>query len=154
MPEFTVTPIAFVKNNRVEAIDDNWGSIISEIVLVDDIPDHALDGIDSFSHLEIIFVFDRVRKEDIVHGSSHPRGMENYPRVGIFAQRKKDRPNLIGSTIVELISREGRSVLVRRLDAIDGTPVIDIKPVMLEFLPEGEIKQPEWSVDLMKDYWK
>ena len=154
MPDFTISPIAFVKNNRGEAVDDNWGSVISEISLSDDMPEEVFDGLDGFSHLEIIFVFDRVHKDKIVHESSHPRGNEDYPRVGIFAQRKKARPNLIGATIVELIRVEQRSIFVRRLDAIDGTPVIDIKPVMLEFLPEGEVRQPEWSIDLMKDYWK
>jgi tRNA (adenine37-N6)-methyltransferase len=48
----------------------------------------------------------------------------------------------------------GRSLSVEGLDARDGTPVLDIKPVMQEFLPLGPIHQPDWSQELMKDYWK
>ncbi|MEJ2664769.1 MAG: TrmO family methyltransferase, partial [Spirochaetia bacterium] len=74
-------------------------------------------------------------------------------KVGIFSQRKKDRPNHIGTTSVELVRREGRTLIVKNLDAINGTPVLDIKPVFREFLPRGEIRQPEWSKILMKNYW-
>ncbi len=72
---------------------------------------------------------------------------------GIFAQRGKDRPNRLGSTVVEILGREGRSLLVRGLDAIDGTPVLDIKPVMAEFLPRSALRQPAWSHELMREYW-
>ena len=88
----------------------------------------------------------------MVH-KGHPRGNKNWPEVGIFAQRKKDRPNAMGLTVVELVKREGNTITVKYLDAIDGTPILDIKPVMKEFLPGKEIKQPEWSIELMKDYW-
>jgi tRNA (adenine37-N6)-methyltransferase len=74
--------------------------------------------------------------------------------VGIFAQRKKDRPNAIGLTIAELIKHEGNKIWVKNLDAIDGTPVLDIKPVMKEFLPAADVIQPPWAGELMKDYWK
>jgi tRNA (Thr-GGU) A37 N-methylase len=74
--------------------------------------------------------------------------------VGIFAQRKKDPPNFIGLTIVELLEKKNNILLVKNLDAIDGTPILDIKPVMKEFLPQGKIKQPAWSKELMQQYWK
>ena len=73
--------------------------------------------------------------------------------MGIFAQRKKDRPNAIGLTIVEMVKREGNSIWVKHLDAIDGTPVLDIKPVLKGFLPATAIKEPQWCSELMKDYW-
>jgi tRNA (adenine37-N6)-methyltransferase len=145
-------PVALVKNNRTDLSDDYWGSIISEIELLPNIPDKAFDGIDEFSHLEIIFHFNQSDKSKVVF-SGHPRGNKDWPHVGIFAQRKKDRPNAIGLTVVELIKREGNKIWVKYLDAIDGTPILDIKPVMKEFLPAKEIKQPQWSVELMKDYW-
>ncbi|MBI5858983.1 MAG: tRNA (N6-threonylcarbamoyladenosine(37)-N6)-methyltransferase TrmO [Sphingobacteriales bacterium] len=146
-------PLAFVKNTRTDQSDDFWGSIISEIELAEGIPPDAFNGIDEFSHLEIIFYFDKADKSKAVY-KFHPRGNKNWPEVGIFAQRKKDRPNSIGLTIAELIKREGNKIWVRNLDAIDGTPILDIKPVLKEFLPAGEIKQPQWSHELMKDYWK
>lgn len=145
-------PVATVKNNRQDMSDDFWGDVVSEIELVPDIPADAFNGIEEFSHLEIVFHFDKADQSKIIF-SGHPRGNKDWPNVGIFAQRKKDRPNGIGLTIVELIKREGNKIWVKHLDAIDGTPVLDIKPVMKEFLPAAEIKQPQWSNELMKDYW-
>ena len=83
----------------------------------------------------------------------HPRGNRDWPEVGIFAQRNKDRPNHLGLTIVNVIKHDGRSLFVKGLDAINGTPVLDIKPVLAEFLPHEPIRQPDWSHELMKDYW-
>jgi tRNA-Thr(GGU) m(6)t(6)A37 methyltransferase TsaA len=143
-----------VHNNRKEPSDDFWGEVISELRLAESYPIEAFDGIDSFSHLEILFLFHGSYKDEFVKGSAHPRGNKNWPKVGIFAQRKSNRPNHLGVTIAEVVRREGRSLFVRLLDAIDGTPVIDIKPVMKEFLPQTPVLQPIWSQELMKDYWK
>jgi tRNA-Thr(GGU) m(6)t(6)A37 methyltransferase TsaA len=151
MSDILIKPIGFVKNSRMESIDDNWSSVESTIELIQDFPDECLNGIEQFSHLEIIYHFNKSTKTFI--GSEHPRENKNYPNVGIFAQRKKDRPNHIGATIVNLISRTERSLIVKNLDAINGTPIIDIKPVFDEYLPKGDIKQPEWTKDLMKNYW-
>ena len=151
--EIQMQPVALVKNSRRNLADDYWGEVISEIELLPEVPTNAFDGIENFSHLEIIFCFDKSDKSKIIY-NGHPRGNKNWPSVGIFAQRKKDRPNGIGLTIVEVIERNGNKLFVKYLDAIDGTPVLDIKPVMKEFLPATAIKQPEWSVELMKDYWK
>ncbi len=148
----SLNPVAIVKNSRKDLSDDFWGAVVSEIELMPEIPADAFNGIDEFSHLEIIFHFDKADKSKIVF-SGHPRGNKDWPNVGIFAQRKKDRPNAIGLTIVELVKREGNTIWVKYLDAIDGTPILDIKPVMKEFLPSAEIKQPKWSTELMKDYW-
>ena len=108
-------------------------------------------GIESFSHLEIFFHFHKSEKE--FKGSEHPRGNKKYPKVGIFAQRKKDRPNHIGATIVNLISKNEKTLILSNLDAIDGTPILDIKPVFTEYLPKGKVKQPNWIGELMKEYW-
>ena len=74
--------------------------------------------------------------------------------MGIFAQRAKDRPNRLGSTVVEIVKRDDRVLTVAGLDAVDGTPVLDIKPVMIEFLPRTTVRQPAWSHELMRQYWK
>jgi tRNA-Thr(GGU) m(6)t(6)A37 methyltransferase TsaA len=151
MSDILIKPIGFVTNNRIEPIDDNWSSVESVIELADDLPDECFDGIEEFSHLEIIYHFDKSTKTFI--GSEHPRENKDYPKVGIFAQRKKDRPNHIGATIVNLIRRDCRKLIVKNLDAINGTPIIDIKPVFNEYLPKGDVKQPKWTNDLMKNYW-
>lgn len=151
--EIILQSIATVKNSRAEPIDDNWETIIAEIELADHIPTEAFNNISDFSHLEIIYYFDKVKKEDIVF-SGRPRGNPNYPLVGIFGQRKKDRPNTIGLSTVELLEHNGRIIKVKFLDAIDGTPVLDIKPVFKEFQVKTEVRQPIWVADLMKHYWK
>lgn len=145
--------IGYVSTERAEAEDDYWGDVQSRIVLNDAIDPEALAGIEDFSHAEILFCFDRVDPQKIVYGARHPRNNRDWPRVGIFAQRGKNRPNRIGSTIVRVIKREGRTLYVAELDAIDGTPVLDIKPVMQEFLPRGAVRQPAWSHELMREYW-
>ena len=150
--DIVLQPVAFVKNTRRDLSDDYWGSIISEIELAPGVTPDAFTGIDEFSHLEIIFYFNRADKSKIVY-TCHPRGNTNWPEVGIFSQRKRDRPNSIGLTIVELQKREGNKIWVKYLDAIEGTPILDIKPVLKEFLPREEIRQPAWSAELMKEYW-
>jgi tRNA-Thr(GGU) m(6)t(6)A37 methyltransferase TsaA len=146
-------PVATVKNSRAAATDDFWGNVISEISLLDHIPAEAFENIELFSHLEVIYYFDRVDKTKVVY-AGRPRGNPAYPVMGIFSQRKKDRPNQLGLCTVELIEHTGRSIKVKYLDAIDGTPVLDIKPVFREFESKTEIKQAKWVNDLMKDYWK
>ena len=116
------------------------------------IPANAFNGIEEFSHLEIVFHLDKADKSRAVF-FCHPRGNKNWPEVGIYAQRKRDRPNTIGITIAELVKSERNKIWVNYLDAIDGTPILDIKSVMKEFLPNGEIRQPQWSHELMKEYW-
>ncbi len=149
--DIQIKPIGFVVNNRIKKSDLNWSSIESRIELTSEFDSDCLEGIELFSHLEILFYFDKSDKE--FRGSEHPRGDTKYPKVGIFAQRKKDRPNHIGATIVNLIRKEGKSLIVSNLDAINGTPVLDIKPVFKEYLPKEEVLQPSWTKELMKNYW-
>jgi tRNA-Thr(GGU) m(6)t(6)A37 methyltransferase TsaA len=150
--EIKLNPIAWVKNSRMTPLDDDWGTIISEIMLAENIPDNAFQHILDFSQLEIIYHFDKV-KEDKTLYVRRPRSNPDYSEMGIFAQRNKDRPNQLGLSTVELIWHRGRSIGVRMLDAINGTPVLDIKPVYREFRPDIEIRQPAWVADLMKNYF-
>jgi tRNA-Thr(GGU) m(6)t(6)A37 methyltransferase TsaA len=149
----TLRPVAFVRSERAIAEDDNWDSVAASIVLADDMPDEALDGLADFSHAEILFVLDRVSASDVVTGTRHPRGNPNWPRVGIFAQRGRNRPNRLGATIVRILGVDRRTIRVAGLDAIDGTPVVDVKPVIREFLPRGDVRQPAWATELMRTYW-
>ncbi|MBK9226131.1 MAG: SAM-dependent methyltransferase [Ignavibacteria bacterium] len=150
---YSIEPIGFVKNSRKKIEDDFWGDVVSEIIISDKISSESLLGIDDFSHLEIIFYFHMADLAKINISASHPRDNKDFPRVGIFAQRKKARPNLLGSSIVKLLSVNGSTLKVSGLDAVDETPVIDIKPVVREFLPNEEIHQPDWETELMKNYW-
>jgi tRNA (adenine37-N6)-methyltransferase len=150
---FLLAPIAHVRGGRDQPLDDNWGGSEACIELAPDLPDEALASLDQFSHAEVIFVFDRVTDAEIVRGARHPRGRADWPLVGIFAQRGKNRPNRLGVSVCEILCVAGRSLYVRGLDAIDGTPVLDIKPVLSGFLPRGEVREPAWAQEIMKDYW-
>ncbi|CAN5567740.1 SAM-dependent methyltransferase [soil metagenome] len=149
-----ITPIAYIKNSVNDDTDSKWENIESEIILTSRFDETAFKDIDQFSHLEIFFIFNKVKDKDICYGSRHPRNKAELPETGIFAQRGKDRPNRIGATIVNLLSHSGNKLIVKGLDALNGTPVIDIKPVMQEFLPQSDITQPQWTKIVMKDYWK
>jgi tRNA-Thr(GGU) m(6)t(6)A37 methyltransferase TsaA len=149
-----VQAIGFVEAIRPHAGDDFWGGEEACLTLTDQFTAEALQGIAEFSHVEVIYLLHEVDPAKIVTGARHPRNNQEWPCVGIFAQRGKNRPNRIGSTICRVVRVEGRRLLVSELDAIDGTPVLDIKPVMAEFLPRGEeVRQPAWSHELMRNYW-
>jgi tRNA (adenine37-N6)-methyltransferase len=149
----TINPIGYVRSSRDDTSDDNWGAIEARVELCPDFNSEALDGIEEFSHVEIIFFFDRVPEDKIERGSRHPRGNPAWPKVGIFAQRGKNRPNRLGVSVAKLIRRDGRQLFLIGLDAVNGTPVLDIKPVMREFLPVEEVRQPAWAHELMARYW-
>ena len=148
-----IEPIAYVRAPRSAAEDDFWGGEEARIELAPGVDAHALDGIDAFSHVEVLFQFHGVELAKIERGARHPRNNKDWPKVGIFAQRGKNRPNRLGTCIARLLRREERVLVVAELDAIDGTPVVDIKPVMQEFLPRTAVRQPEWSREIMRDYW-
>ena len=151
---FLMRPVGHVRCDRTEAIDDDWDSVPARIELDTSVFDaEALMGLDTFSHAEVIFLFDQVPDAKIVTGARHPRGRTDWPKIGIFAQRGKNRPNRLGATICEILSVDGTVLHVKGLDAIDGTPVLDIKPVMSGFQPRGTLREPGWSKDIMETYW-
>ena len=149
----TLQAIGTVHAIRPQAEDDFWGGEEACITLSTDFAADALTGLADFSHVEILFLFHEVDATKIVTGARHPRNNPNWPAVGIFAQRGKNRPNRIGSTICRIVRVQDSRLFVAELDAIDGTPVIDIKPVMVEFLPRQSVRQPNWSSELMQSYW-
>src|SRR5215207_3786341 len=153
-------PIGVVRSPRSEAIDDDWGAVESVVALdgarlgraghgtsdghgtadgdgVADGDDLPTAGLDAFSHVEVVFVFDQVDESAVTLGARHPRGRSDWPRVGILAQRAKSRPNRIGTTVCELLAVDVLDLTVRGLDAIDGTPVLDVKPYLAEFAPRS-----------------
>lgn len=150
---FTVVPIGFVRGGRLDPADDEWGNVEATVVLDDRFPPDALAGLDEFSHADIVFVFDRVDATTITVAARRPRNNPAWPKVGIFAQRAKARPNRVGVTTCEIVAVEGREMRVRGLDAIDGTPVLDVKPYLREFAPRTPVRQPPWASELMAGYW-
>ena len=151
--QFTVESVARVRCPRPAAQDDLWGPVESTIELDNRFDAAALQGLDGFSHLEVVYLFDQVDPAQVNTGARHPRNNPGWPQMGIFAQRARKRPNRIGVSCCSLLGVSGRTIRVRGLDAIDGTPVLDIKPVIAEFLPQGALRQPAWCAELMAQYW-
>ncbi len=152
-PTFTMTPIGWVASPRSQPVDDDWGDVIARITLDTRFGSDSLERLDEFSHVEIVYMFDRVPEEAHERGARRPRGNPAWPKVGVFAQRNKRRPNRIGVSICRLVGIQQTELTVRGLDAIDGTPVLDIKPYMSEFAPREPTRQPPWSHELMSRYW-
>ncbi|GEB58241.1 SAM-dependent methyltransferase [Streptomyces gardneri] len=149
-----VHPVGHVVGGRDEVRDDEWGDVESVVRLdAEAFGPEALAGLDAFSHLEVVYHFDRVRPDAVQTGARHPRGNTEWPLVGIFAQRGKNRPNRLGVSRCRLIRTDGLDLHVRGLDAVDGTPVLDIKPYMAEFGPQGPTTQPAWADEIMSRYY-
>jgi tRNA (Thr-GGU) A37 N-methylase len=154
MTDIVLNPIGRVASARAEPIDDQWDQVATRIALdATQFTADATASLADFSHIEVIYFFDRVPVSEIQTGARHPRGRKDWPLVGIFAQRGKGRPNRLGACICRLERVDGLTLHVKGLDAIDGTPVLDIKPVMQGFLPRGEIREPGWAQEIMRDYW-
>jgi len=154
MQSFAINAIGKVSCTRREAGDDYWDKERSEIALDPGIfTPQATTGLEAFSHIEVIYLFDQVSDGAIQTGSRRPRNNPDWPEVGILAQRGKNRPNKIGATICRLLSVDGLIIQVAGLDAIDGTPVLDVKPVLSGFLPRSEVLEPHWAKEIMTDYW-
>lgn len=154
MDEIILQPIGLVRSSRLAVKDDDWGAVVSTIELdAAHFSEEAVAGLGDFSHLEIIYHFHLVPPEKIETIARHPRNRTDWPKVGIFAQRGKGRPNRLGLSRCKLLKVEGLRLTVQALDAVDGTPVLDIKPYMVEFGPIGEVQQPIWASELMTRYY-
>ncbi|HEY3479460.1 MAG TPA: SAM-dependent methyltransferase [Streptomyces sp.] len=150
----SVEAVGTVVGGRTEEFDDDWNTERAVIRLDgEQYTPAALAGLDAFSHLEVVFVLHRVDPAGVQTASRRPRSNPDWPLVGIFAQRGKNRPNRLGVSRCRLERVDGLDVHVAGLDAIDGTPVLDIKPYMVEFGPQGEVEQPSWAGELMRSYY-
>ena len=146
--------IGYVRGGRSEPTDDGWEAETCTIELdPDGCEPSALVGLDAYSHVEVVYHFHRVDAADVVTGARRPRGRADWPEVGIFAQRGRVRPNRIGVSVCRVLDVAGRSVRVRGLDAIDGSPVLDLKPYLRGFAPRGEVFEPDWATEIMAEYW-
>jgi len=150
---YSIEPIGVVRCSRKEVTDDRWGDELTAIELLPPFDERSLLGLDEFSHIEVVYLLDQANW-DSERALRRPRGNPAWPEVGIFAQRAKDRPNRIGISICRIRAVEGNRVELGDLDAVEGTPVIDLKPWVTEFGPKTPTFQPRWMSELMEDYWK
>jgi tRNA-Thr(GGU) m(6)t(6)A37 methyltransferase TsaA len=149
----TCNPIGIVKCAVTEMSQGGWAKIDSEIHLDLQLTG-GLQGLEGFSHILVTFFLDRAQGFDPAKQLMRkPRGREDMQAVGVFAQRTKYRPNPLGITAVQLLGIEGNVVKVRGLDALDGTPVLDIKPYMPPFDRMEDVKMPEWVELFMDGYF-
>lgn len=154
MNPITLLPVGVVHSSRRQVRDDNWDHETCFIELDhQNFSSETTLGLSDFSHAEILFYMDQIDPAKVEKSARHPRNNTEWPRVGIFAQRGKNRPNQIGLTICRILKVEGLKIYIEGLDAVDGTPILDIKPWVKEFGPRGEITQPKWISELMLGYW-
>ena len=151
MEKIMLTPIGTVKNSVKNRKDSSWGDDVSLIIL-DEQYACGLKGLEEFSHAVILFHLDQARYEKERHLQRRPQNRDDMPLVGIFSQRGKDRPNRIGMTSVEIISVEEDTLVVKGLDAIDGTPVLDIKPYYPAY-DKKDASVPVWVDRLLAHYF-
>ena len=141
--DITLKPIGTVKSEIKQPTRRDFKDIISEIIIDDNLTE-ALDNLDEFSHIIIIYWMHRSSGQP--PNKVRPMGKPNLPLVGLFASRTPHRPNPIGKTTVRLLRREGNILKVKGLDAIDGTPVIDVKPYIPGYDSAARAKIPHWII--------
>ena len=139
----SITPVGVVRGPVQDIYHHGYEDVVSEIVVRPEL-EEGLEGIEGFSHLEVLFYFHRLER-DRISLRRRPRDREDMPEVGVFAIRTQLRPSAIGATVVRLLGRSGNVLRVQGLDAIDGTPVLDIKPCTPSHAvsPE-ELRVPSW----------
>lgn len=144
--------IGYVSSPVTHRTDEQWSKVESQVVLL---PEYrqGLRGLAMFSHALIVTWLHEARFDPVRHLVRRPQGRADMPEIGIFSQRAKDRPNPIGITAASIVGMEPDALVVRGLDAIDGTPVIDIKPYYPAFDRKDDATVPEWVDRLMKDYF-
>lgn len=151
MQEIIMIPIGYVENNVQAKKDVSWGGDISRIV-----PEKeyymGLSGLEDFSHAIIIYYLDKAEYKREKHLRRRPQNRDDMPLVGIFSQRGKDRPNKIGMMAVQLVEVCEKALVVKGLDAINGTAVLDIKPYYPVY-DKKEAAVPDWVNRLMEHYF-
>jgi tRNA (adenine37-N6)-methyltransferase len=131
---------------------DHWGNVISVIEIAPWLGDQTLVGLQDFSHVEVLFALHLAEERPDYHPRPS-RGRTDLPAVGVFADRGPRRPNRLAVTQCRILATTDNHLLLRGLDAVAGTPVVDIKPVVHAFQP-ASTTEPSWVHEVLKDYWQ
>ena len=137
-------PIAVVRNNVFEPQVDGWENVRSDLIFLDDLMT-ALDGIEGYSHVIVTFHCHEVPDEEQASGHIRLSGDRGLPEQGVLATRSQRRPNGLGVAVVPLLRRRRNILRVLGLDAIDGTPILDIKPYLAPYDSVPEATMPDWA---------
>ena len=146
LPEMTLKAIGFVRNDIKQSpgAEYGWDKVVSEIVVNESLTE-ALEGLEEFSHIIVLYWMHQVTATGELPTKVHPRGRQELPLVGLFATRSPNRPNPLGKSTVRLLERRDNILKVKGLDAIDRTPVIDIKPYRPGYDSAGGAKVAPWA---------
>ena len=148
----SLAPIGNV-HNSIEQFPADYQEVVSEIRLNPIFREEALLGLTDFSHLAVIFYFHKAARNETQLGYTEPLpNMDQLPPAGIFALRTPKRPNNLGLTVVELLGVEGTTIIVKGLDALNGTPILDVKPCVSDYLPKTNMTEPDWAMDRWEFY--
>jgi len=145
LPPITLKAIGIVRNTVTQPQWHGWEKIVSDIV-IDSSLTEALDGLEEFSHIIVLYWMHQAASGKVPL-KIHPMGTQELPLVGLFATRAPYRPNPIGKATVRLLQRQGNILRVEGLDAIDGTPVIDIKPYLPGYDAPTNAKVAPWITE-------
>ena len=144
LSDMTLKAIGIVRNEfkQPPEVSYPWETVVSEVV-IDDSLTGALDGLEDFSHIIVLWWMHQA-VPDKMPLKIHPKGNQELPLVGRLVTRTPNRPNRIGKSTVRLLRRRGNILRVEGLDAIDGTPVIDIKPYIPGYDSAKDARVPPW----------
>jgi tRNA-Thr(GGU) m(6)t(6)A37 methyltransferase TsaA len=143
----TLKPIGVVRNKVRQPMRHGWGEVVSEIIVNSNLTE-ALDNLDEFSHIIVLYWMHQLPAGKQLPLKVHPMGKSELPLVGRFATRSPGRPNPVGHATVKLLERHANILKVKGLDAMDGTPVIDIKPYLPGYDSADDAKVPLWIASL------
>jgi tRNA-Thr(GGU) m(6)t(6)A37 methyltransferase TsaA len=154
LPGMTLEAIGIVRNGIRQALPakSDWGKIVSDIVINSTLAE-ALAGLEGFSHIIVLYWMHGVAATGQIPTKVHPRGKQELPLVGLFATRSPNRPNPVGKATVRLLECQGNILKVEGLDAIDGTPVIDIKPYIPGYDSVTNAEIPQWVTNLLAEHY-
>jgi tRNA (Thr-GGU) A37 N-methylase len=151
---FTVRPIATVVGGHTTPADDYQGGVESVIQLDASFPLETLQGLDECSHLLVVWHFHMASPDDVALHARSPRNNPAWPASGTFAHRNHRRPNQLATSFPRLLEIDGRNLLVTDLDAVDGTPIIDLAGYFPQMGPQGPVHVPSWVGEMLGDhYW-
>lgn len=137
----TLHPIGVVRNAVTSPRPDGWAGVESRID-VDDAHRQGLAGLEGFSHV-IVVCWLHLVPEPLRTTEPEPAG-PGLPAVGAFASRRQTRPNPFGVSVVSVVRRAEGALVVQGLDAVDGTPVLDIKPYLPPYDSVAAARMPRW----------
>ncbi|MEV6421730.1 TrmO family methyltransferase [Streptomyces sp. NPDC051662] len=148
-----VPVVGWVIGGHTGCLDDFKSGVESIIRLKPDFPEETLNGVQEFSHLQVVWHFSERSPGDVALHARSPRDNPAWPETGTFAHHNHRRPAGLGVSFPQVLRVDGLDVHVTDLDADAGTPIVDLVVVFREFLPRGEVTQPAWPGEMLANYW-